>query len=55
MEAADHRCRLATLPRLDKDPTTNRKILDQLPGMMWHMPVSRATPRRYSHATHTWV
>ena len=28
----------------DKDPTTNRKILDQLPGMMWHMPVSRAKP-----------
>ncbi|MBX2850355.1 MAG: VWA domain-containing protein [Phycisphaeraceae bacterium] len=28
----------------DKDATTNRKILDQLPGMMWHMPVSRAKP-----------
>ncbi|MFK7788058.1 MAG: hypothetical protein AB8C95_01025 [Phycisphaeraceae bacterium] len=30
--------------QFDKDATTNRKILDQLPGMMWHMPVSRAKP-----------
>ncbi|MEM9110165.1 MAG: vWA domain-containing protein [Planctomycetota bacterium] len=28
----------------DRDATTNRKILDQLPGMMWHMPVSRSKP-----------
>lgn len=28
----------------DKDKVKNRKILDQLPGMMWHMPVSRAKP-----------
>lgn len=28
----------------DRDKVKNRKILDQLPGMMWHMPVSRAKP-----------
>lgn len=28
----------------DADAVKNRKILDQLPGMMWHMPVSRAKP-----------
>lgn len=26
------------------DPVKNRKVLDQLPGMMWHMPVSREKP-----------
>lgn len=27
-----------------RDPVRNKKILDQLPGMMWHMPVSREKP-----------
>ena len=27
-----------------RDPVKNRKVLDQLPGMMWHMPVSREKP-----------
>ncbi|MFN3167727.1 MAG: hypothetical protein ACE37H_11760 [Phycisphaeraceae bacterium] len=27
-----------------RDPVKNKKILDQLPGMMWHSPVSREKP-----------
>lgn len=27
-----------------RDPVKNRKLLAQLPGMMWHMPVSREKP-----------
>jgi len=27
-----------------RDAVKNRKILDQLPGMMWHMPISREKP-----------
>ncbi|MGB0767607.1 MAG: VWA domain-containing protein [Phycisphaeraceae bacterium] len=27
-----------------RDPVKNRKILDQLPGMMWHLPVTREKP-----------
>ncbi len=27
-----------------RDPVKNKKVLDQLPGMMWHMPVSREKP-----------